>query len=121
MTSEPLNHAAWTLVPADEQSVTRLSHEAGLSRTVSRVLVSRGITDAQQAARFFSPSLDRDWDSPSAIPGMDQVAEAVAQQVRDGRHIVVFGDFDLDGISAAAVATRGLAAMGARVSAFVPH
>ena len=41
--------------------------------------------------------------------------------MRGGERIVVFGDFDLDGVSASAVAARGLASMGANVSAIVPH
>jgi single-stranded-DNA-specific exonuclease len=85
------------------------------------VLVVREIDTADKVAAFLSPSLERDWHDPSVIPGMAEVAARVADAVAAGRRIVVFGDFDLDGISAAAVAARGLAAMGAKVEAIVPH
>ena len=55
--------------------------------------------------------------TPSLVPGMAEAADAVAAAVRAGERIVVFGDFDLDGISAAAVAARGLRSSGRRASA----
>jgi single-stranded-DNA-specific exonuclease len=87
----------------------------------ARVLVVRGITSPQDADRFLKPSLDRDWNEPTVIPGMAAAADRVAHAVQGREHILVFGDFDLDGISAAAVVARGLAAMGASVEAVVPH
>ena len=116
-----LSHSDWVLVLAEEALVESLARDAGLSATTARVLVARGVSDAEQVARFFAPRLERDWRSPSEIPGMDVAADAVAQAVRAGQHVVVFGDFDLDGISAAAVASRGLECMGAHVTAVVPH
>ena len=112
---------AWSLLPADPATVDLLAQATGLSRTTARVFVARGISTAEHVEHFLSPSLERDWLSPSLIPGLDQAAERVAAAVRDGQHIVVFGDFDLDGVSASAVAARGLASMGAHVSAIVPH
>ncbi|MDR3687008.1 MAG: single-stranded-DNA-specific exonuclease RecJ [Coriobacteriia bacterium] len=117
----PTPHATWSLVPADPALVKAMSAATGLSAITSRVLVGRGVTTPEHAARFLAPDLDRDWLDPSLIPGMDAVADTVAQAIRAGKHVVVFGDFDLDGISSAAVAARGLAAMGAHVSAVVPH
>src|SRR5450759_3536834 len=98
MTKElPQTH--WTLLPADAAIVDALSAATGLSRTTARVLVTRGVSTAEEVDRFLSPSLERDWEDPLAIPGMADVADMVAAAVRAGEHIVVFGDFDLDGIS----------------------
>ncbi|MDP2181187.1 MAG: single-stranded-DNA-specific exonuclease RecJ [Actinomycetota bacterium] len=113
--------ARWRLAPADEVLVAGLSADTGLSRFVSRILVVRGLGDAEAMRRFLEPDLDRDWHDPSLIPGMDDAAERVAAAVRGGERIVVFGDFDLDGVSSAAVAARGLAAFGASVQAIVPN
>lgn len=113
--------APWPLAPADPDVVAALARATGMSGTTARVLVSRGLTDAESVAAFLEPDLDRDWHDPDAIPGMAQAAEKVADAVKAGRHIVVFGDFDLDGVSAASVAALGLRAMGANVSAVVPH
>ncbi|MDR2716068.1 MAG: single-stranded-DNA-specific exonuclease RecJ, partial [Coriobacteriaceae bacterium] len=68
----------------------------------------------------FAPSLERDWLDPYLIPGLAGVADALQEAVKAGRHIVVFGDFDLDGVSATAVLTYGLRALGAQATPFVP-
>lgn len=112
---------SWSLAPVDESLVGELAHATGLSATASAILVARGVRTAEEARLFLRPSLQRDWHDPSAIPGMDEAAAAVAEAVRAGRSILVFGDFDLDGVSAAAVATRGLRALGGQVAAMVPR
>ena len=119
--TDTCSQSPWTLAPADSQTVVALAGDTGLSRITARVLVSRGLDSAEAVKRFLSPDLDRDWLDPHAIPGMRDAADIVADTVRAGAHVVVFGDFDLDGISSAAVAARGLAAMGAQVTAIVPH
>ncbi len=111
----------WRLAPADPERVQSLARDTGLSQVTSRILVSRGIDTAAHVDRFLSPNLERDWLDPDTIPGMAQAADAVAEAVRSGQRIVVFGDFDLDGVSAAAVAARGLRDLGADVHATVPH
>jgi single-stranded-DNA-specific exonuclease len=88
---------------------------------VARVLCIRGVRTGDEARRFLAPDLARDWRDPETLPGMPECADAVADAIRAGRSIVIFGDFDVDGLTAAAVACRGLRAMGASAQAIVPH
>ncbi|MDZ4168862.1 MAG: single-stranded-DNA-specific exonuclease RecJ [Coriobacteriia bacterium] len=111
----------WILAPVDEAVVTSLADGVGLSRVTARVLAVRGVTGLEDARRFMEPSLEGDWLDPALIPGMDEASERVARAVEGGERIVVFGDFDLDGISAAAVLARGLRELGAECEAVVPH
>ena len=111
----------WTLAPADAETVAALSRDTGLSLITARILASRGYVTPAAVERFLAPDLDRDWLDPDLIPGMPAAADEIAAAIRDGERIVVFGDFDLDGVSAAAVAARGLRALGADVTAIVPH
>lgn len=111
----------WRLVKADEACAVALEEATGLSPVVARILASRGVRDADGATRFLSPSLERDWRDPRLLPGMPAAAEAVAEAVRAGRRVVVFGDFDVDGVSAAATAALGLRSLGGDVTPVVPH
>ncbi len=105
---------------ADAAAVARLQGELNLPRFVAATLVARGMTTPAAAREFLTPSLDRDWLNPYLIPGLSDVADALEACIREDKHIVVFGDFDLDGVSATAVLTRGLRDFGARVTPFIP-
>ncbi len=111
----------WRLAEVDESRASSLAQATGLSLTVSRILANRSISSAEQARRFIEPDLDREWLDPAGIPGMESAAQRIAGAIRAGESILVFGDFDLDGISSAALMKRGLEALGADVSATVPN
>lgn len=111
----------WTVTPADEDAIRVLAGSTGVSDVLARILLSRGVSDREAVRRFLTPDLARDWGDPEALPGMPECADAVADAVRSRRRIVVFGDFDVDGLTAAALCVRGLSALGADVSAVVPH
>lgn len=112
--------AQFNILPSDPSAVALLQQELGLPRFVAETLVVREVKTVEQAERFLYPSLDRDWVDPYCIPGLQAVVDALEQAVKEKKHIVVFGDFDLDGISATALLTRGLKRFGARVTPFIP-
>ena len=112
--------AQFNIRAADPAAVSHLQQELGLPRFIAATLVARGIADAREARRFLSPSLDRDWLDPYAIPGLSEVADALEAAIKRGDHLIVFGDFDLDGISATTVLTRGLRELGAHATPFIP-
>ena len=112
--------AQFKIKAADPASVVRLQRELGLPRFIAATLVARGIDNPAAVHRFLAPSLERDWLDPYIIPGLSDVADALEAAVKRGDHILVFGDFDLDGISATTVLTRGLRALGAQATPFIP-
>lgn len=82
-----------------------------------QVLHNRGIS-GPEAVRAF---LDRDWHAEAPrLPGLDAAAERVRAAISAGEHIVVFGDFDADGITSCAVLVLALRALGAGVAAYIP-
>ncbi|MDO4182005.1 MAG: single-stranded-DNA-specific exonuclease RecJ [Coriobacteriia bacterium] len=107
---------------AKPAAVACLQAELGLPRFIAVTLAARGVETPRDALRFFQPSLDQDWLSPCLIPGLSDVADVVERAIRQHKHILVYGDFDLDGISATTVLTRGLRKLGAaRVTPFIPR
>jgi single-stranded-DNA-specific exonuclease len=90
----------------------------GVPAPVAAVLARRGFSPGAAAA-FLSP----EWNmlSPwSSIPGADRAAEVLAGAVRRGDSILIHGDFDADGITAAATAVRVLRRLGARADWHIP-
>lgn len=108
------------VLPADKSAVESISEAFGLPHFVSTVMVARGITELDDARVFLEPSLERDWRDPYEIAGMDELVCALARAVRDQKRVLVFGDFDLDGISATTIMSRGLMNLGVDVVPFVP-
>lgn len=108
------------ILPANEAAVQLLSDKLHLPRFIASTLVARGIDTPEKAELFLSPDINRDWRNPYDIGGMDSVVDALSVALRAQKRILVFGDFDLDGISATAIMTRGLRALGAEVIPFIP-
>ena len=106
---------------ADPQAVARLQRRFGLPRFIATIMAARGVVDNKQAERFLNPSLDRDWLDPYDMPGIGPVVDKLEEAIRERRHIIVFGDFDVDGVSATAVLTRGLRALGGFATPFIPR
>ena len=105
----------------DPRAVARLRQQFDLPEFMATVMASRGIADDDQARRFLNPSIDRDWLEPYEMPGIGPVVDKLEEAVRERRHVVVFGDFDVDGVSATAVLTRGLRALGGYATPFIPR
>ena len=106
---------------ADPHVVARLRERFALPEFIATVMAARGIVTDGQADRFLNPSLDRDWLDPYDMPGIGPVVDVLESAVRDRRHVVVFGDFDVDGVSATTVLTRGLRALGGYATPFIPR
>lgn len=106
-----------------ERSVDRASVDdlvgAGYPRLLARLLAGRGVTSAT-AESYFAPAL-RNLVGPQLLPGVDDAAETILAAVRSGRKIVVFGDYDCDGICATALLVRTLSAVGVAAEPFLPE
>ena len=111
----------WSPLAADEAAERRLVAELGLQPLVARVLAARGVKDPAVAREFLSPSLERDWEDPLLIPGMAQAADRVGRALADHEPIAVFGDFDVDGMSASCLLALALRRLGGEVHPFIPH
>lgn len=116
-----LDSKRWELLPTDERSERTLVAELGVTPLVARVLAARGYSDVEAARQFLSPSLERDWADPLDIPGMCEAADRVERALAAGECIAVFGDFDVDGMTATCLLTLALRRMGGDVHPFIPH
>ncbi len=110
------------LSPVDDgdRRAARLAHEAGLPPLVARLLVTRGITSAAEADLFFRPDESHLYD-PFLLAGVAEAADRLVAAARAGERIVVFGDYDVDGVTAVAQLKAALARAGATAIAFIPH
>ncbi len=109
----------WRVAPADEAISRRLAEATGLSLLVARVLVNRGLTDPVAASAFLSPSLDR-LSAPLSLIDMDRAVDRLGRAIRENDLIVVYGDYDADGVTATAILVRTLHRLEARADFYIP-
>ena len=115
-----LNMPEWCLAPADPAANSRLACEAGVSIRLAGLLRRRGIDTAAEARAFLDPRRETLHD-PSLLLGADAAADLLVSTARRGRRVVVFGDYDVDGVTAVAQLRAALRRIGADVAAFIPH
>ncbi len=89
---------------------------------LERVLAARGLSDPVAGSAFLDPRLSQLHD-PSGIPDLDRAAGRLLDAARAGDPIVIYGDYDVDGVTAIAILTRMVRAIapGAAVSSYIPH
>ncbi|MEZ4415047.1 MAG: single-stranded-DNA-specific exonuclease RecJ [Gemmatimonadota bacterium] len=104
----------------DPEAVAALHRALGLPRALCALLVARGHADADAAKRFLRPLVDHFHD-PALLPDGAVAAQRILSALAVGERILVHGDYDVDGISGAALLTTFLRALGGDVVAFVPH
>ncbi|MBF6604462.1 MAG: single-stranded-DNA-specific exonuclease RecJ [Chloroflexi bacterium] len=105
-------------VVVDEASVAA-GAAAGLSRRVVEVLARRGIADHDALRAFLAPP-DRALHDPRLLPDADRLLERLEAARTAGERVMVFGDFDADGLSGLATMTIALRALGLSVDPYVP-
>jgi len=109
----------WCDSEFDPRHAAALAAHFELPLPVAGVLAARGLTEPAAAASFLDPRLQQLGD-PLAFPGMTAAAERIARAIAHGEPMVVFGDFDADGVIAASVLTSAIRALGGRVTPFLP-
>jgi len=96
-----------------------IAQRHGLPEVVGRLLAQRGVA-IDEAPGFLAPRLRDCLPDPAHLRDMDAAAARLARAVRCGEKIVVFGDYDVDGATSAALLLRFFAAIGGRADVYVP-
>jgi single-stranded-DNA-specific exonuclease len=99
----------WRLLDVDESLADRLAAELRIGATTARILISRGHVTAASINTFLSPRL-ADLRPPTGMADIDLVLGRLSLALRERQRIGVFGDYDADGVTTAAVLTLGLRA-----------
>lgn len=115
------NACTWRERRADETDEARAEafRTAGLPPILARLLASRGVTEEGREA-FLDPSLTRLARSDD-LPGMTEAVQVILPFLHTKRKIVVFGDYDADGVCASAILVTALRRLGGNAEAFIPH
>jgi single-stranded-DNA-specific exonuclease len=111
----------WRLRPYDADLVAALSREANVPPLIAQLLLNRGVSDASGVATFFDRRLSGLHD-PETLPGVVEAAERIVSAIRDRRKIIIYGDYDVDGVCGTSILWACLRLAGAEdVEYYIPH
>ena len=109
----------WRTRLADARAGLAIAQRHDLPEIVARVLAARGV-EADDVEAFLNPTLRSLLPDPSRLADMDTAAARLAHAMREGEAVAVFGDYDVDGATSAALLRRYFRAVGAEVRIYVP-
>ncbi len=112
--------AQWRVADADVTTRQALAAATGLSPLFCQVLINRGLTDAAAARAFLTPSL-HDLHDPYGLHGMAQAVQRLVTGIRQGERIAVYGDYDVDGVTATALLVTFFHELGLKVPYYIPE
>ncbi len=110
----------WRIYPHSTERIAALERAAGVSAVVARLLICRGVDDAARAREFLDPKLSQLRD-PSELPGVPAAVERIARAIAARERVIVYGDYDVDGMTATSLLLQCLRLLGADVGYYVPH
>ncbi|APF19352.1 single-stranded-DNA-specific exonuclease RecJ [Caldithrix abyssi DSM 13497] len=110
----------WILPPpiaADK--IDQIAREFDLPPIIARILIQRGIDSPQKVKKFYDMSLENLYD-PFLLPGMEEAVDRIIRALREGENILIYGDYDVDGVTSVSILYDGLFYLGGKVSFFIP-
>jgi single-stranded-DNA-specific exonuclease len=110
----------WNILQPPQNVVRELSARLDISVTLAAILANRGIHTAREGDRFLNPSLEHLHD-PFRMLGMEKAVSLLAGALHRQEKILVFGDYDVDGVTGTALLTGYLRRFTDQVSYYIPH
>lgn len=110
----------WDILQPDPVAVRRLTAALSIDPLVATVLVNRQITSPAAASAFLTPSLGQ-IKPPGVIKDIKRAANRLVKALTANEKILIFGDYDVDGVTATALLSDFLRMAGGQVSHYIPH
>lgn len=104
----------------DEEAAMCLAAELEIPPAIARILAGRKMTDAESARRFLRASFE-DLHDPFLLAGMKEAVERIFAAAERGEKILIFGDYDVDGVLSVVMLHKALRSLGAKVDYFIPE
>ena len=110
----------WEILQPDKAKVDALVKTLGISKTVATVLVNRGVQNVEAASYFLQGKL-KSLPDPFLLKDSEKASEIIIRNIKQKKKIVIYGDYDVDGITSTIVMYNFLSLLGAQVDYYIPH
>ena len=110
----------WEYYEKDEEAVKKVQEEFGLSRLLSTIIVNKGLKTKQEIEVFLNPTRN-DFHDPYLMPDMQIAVDRIVQAIENQEKVIIYGDYDVDGITSITVLKQFLADRGLQVDSYIPN
>jgi single-stranded-DNA-specific exonuclease len=117
--AKPYKARRWRPALPDPAACWLLSRELSLSPITAQVLYNRGLTTPEAAHAFLTAGREQILD-PFRLKDMDRAVDLIRRRIASGRPIIVYGDYDVDGVTGTTILVLALRALGATVEYYIP-
>ena len=109
----------WIVRESNPVEVKRIAETLGVSELTAKILYQRGIKDAASAKNFLEPEA-APFNDPFLMLGLREAVDRIKKALDNNEKICIYGDYDVDGMSASAILIRTLRNLGANVESYIP-
>lgn len=111
----------WKLKPAEESVVREISYDNNLSFPIAYALYSRGLRNSKEIQSYFFSSFEKDVFNPNLFKDSKIAVERILSAIEKKEKILVFGDYDVDGITSTSLLLISLLPLGANINFHLPN
>lgn len=111
----------WQLPATDERAVHDIALTYNLAVPIAQVLVGRGYATTEQIDEYLFSSFERDVAHPAQLKDAERSVERILAAIKNKEKILIFGDYDVDGITSSSLMLLCLMPLGAQINFFLPH
>lgn len=110
----------WVCKEIDENQVNDLVKKYKINEVLARILINKGITSKDDIELFMNPTRN-DFHDPFLMPDMEIAVQRVIKAIEDNQKIMIYGDYDADGITSTTVLKSFLKERGLQVDSYIPN
>lgn len=110
----------WEYYEIDEEKVEKISSKFNISNLLAKILVNRDIVDDEQIEVFLNPTRNNFYN-PFLMPDMEIAVNRIIKAIENKEKVIIYGDYDVDGITSTTVLKKFLAERGLDVGYYIPN
>ena len=110
----------WEIYQTNEEKVEELQKKYKLNKLLSTLLTNRGIIEEAEITKFLNPKRS-DFYDPFGMPDMEKAVERILKAIENKEQIIIYGDYDVDGITSVTVLKSFLEERGIQVNVYIPN
>lgn len=110
----------WHFYNTDKEKVNEISQKYNINKLLATILVNRGIIEEEKINIFLNPTRNN-FHNPLEMPDMELARDRVIKAIEKNEKTIIYGDYDVDGITSTTVLTNFLAERGLQVDSYIPN